>query len=455
MVDPLVDLLEQAVAVAEFQTDGGRNLSSAELREGLLEDHWGGPARRAALSARTHTHDEVISRLVEYLRGRLAGYINAETGQVGHSFRVAGDQGGSVTGRDDFGTVIQAASDLDVLAKGLVRLGAISGPTCAKQLLGEWADGGPFGFTVCFVLDGVYIGGPLELDIGLRAYPLAVSSDGLPLSMPQVDANHIVNLLGHCVLEFDASTSPALFVPPHWQGKFPGSKTVTVLGDVPVELFLTALSLVCNTSVRVGWRWTDYRQAAGLAVGNPGGIAGHGPARLTQLSRGYTQSLESNIVELTDLRLPAVNLQAHQLWRAWELVPELQRRMNEDTRFRIAVTRWSQSQLRGAEPEDRAVDLRIALESLYLDSSGGELGFRLAVTGARHLGVDLEERRRIRKELADFYGVASRVVHGVEVKEMKASDQNCVAVAGARCRDAILQIVETKCRPDWTDLLLS
>ena len=305
------------------------------------------------------------------------------------------------------------------------------------------------------MLDGVYVGGPLELDAGLRAYALPLSSEGLPISMPQVDLNQAVNLLGHCALEIDASTSPAFFVPPTGDEGFPVSETVTVLGGSRVDMFLTALSLVCNRSVRVGWRWTDYGEAAGFAVGNPGGLSPQGPARLRILGRRWTQGLDITVVELGDHRVPSVNLHANRLWRAWELLPELQRRVDDDSRFRIAVNRWSQSRWRDASPEDRAVDLRIALESLYLDSSGGELGFRLATTGARHLGVGLEERRRIREELADFYGVASRVIHGTEVGSMKTRDQSRVTAASKRCRDAILKIVETKSRPDWSYLLLS
>ena len=451
----LMDLLEAAIAMATFRTDAGRTLSPEQLRQGVLDAHWGAAIRKEALSARAHVADGDFNLLLEHLQGCLKAYVNPETEKVGHSFRVVGDQGGTVTGTEDSGTVIQAASEIEVVAKGLVRVAAISGAEIAERLFDEWVSGGPFRFRICLVLDGVYVGGPLELDVGLRAYALPVSSEGFPISMPQVDVSQVVNLLGHCVLEVDASTSPAFFVPPTGDGAFPGSDTVTVLGGVPVDMFLTALSLVCNRSVRIGWRWTDYGEAAGFAVGSPGGVSHQGPARLRQLGRGWTHRLEDNIMELTDYRLPVANLHASRLWRAWELLPELHRRVNEDSRFRIAANRWTQSRLRDASPEDRAVDLRIALESLYLDSSGGELGFRLATTGARHLGVGLEERKRIRRELVDFYGVASRVIHGAEVESMNAQDQSRVMAASKLCRDAILKIVETKFRPDWSDLLLS
>ena len=94
------------------------------------------------------------------------------------------------------------------------------------------------------------------------------------------------------------------------------------------------------------------------------------------------------------------------------MLPYLQERHSEDPRFRIAVTRWYQSAFTSTAWVDRVVDLRIALESLYLDSDRGELGFRLATTAARYLGATLAERRTIRKTVSDFYDLASRNLAG-------------------------------------------
>ena len=85
------------------------------------------------------------------------------------------------------------------------------------------------------------------------------------------------------------------------------------------------------------------------------------------------------------------------------------------------MRRWEQS-AGNASREDRTIDLRIALESLYLDSDTGELGFRLATTCARHLGTSLEERRDISRDLKRFYGFASRVIHGTELDQTGNTD---------------------------------
>ena len=164
-----------------------------------------------------------------------------------------------------------------------------------------------------------------------------------------------------------------------------------------------------------------------------------------------TQS--ANITKLTDFDPPSSNLDDNGLRRAWALVDELQRRLDSDPRFRIAVRRWEQS-AGDASREDRSIDLRIALESLYLDSDTGELGFRLATTCARHLGTSLEERRDISTTLRRFYGLASRVVHGTELGQTGKTDVKLLRNAGRLCCDGILKIVEAKDQPVWSDLLL-
>ena len=153
------------------------------------------------------------------------------------------------------------------------------------------------------------------------------------------------------------------------------------------------------------------------------------------------------------LAAPAANLCEQGLRRAWELRSELQSRLDSDQRFQIAVTRWAKAATPGVMNPDRIIDLRIALEALYLDSTGGELGFRLSLTGARHLRTNLDDRQAVRRSLVDFYGFASRVIHGAPIG--RSIDVTLVDMATDLCREGILKIVEQRNQPRWTDLLLS
>ena len=132
-------------------------------------------------------------------------------------------------------------------------------------------------FKIRLVLAGLYVAQPLELAEGLRVYPLPISSEGLPLSMPDADWNRVSYLLGHPVLDIDAHTSPVFFQPPGDEGSYPPLETTTVLRGATVATFLTALSLVSNRRVAVAWSWNDYGDAATFATGSPSGLAGPGP----------------------------------------------------------------------------------------------------------------------------------------------------------------------------------
>ncbi len=125
-----------------------------------------------------------------------------------------------------------------------------------------------------------------------------------------------------------------------------------------------------------------------------------------------------------------------------------------DSKLRIAVDRWRRSK-RATILVDAFIDLRIALEALYLkDFAGetsGEMRFRLSLMGAWHLSADLDERRSIRKTLRDAYDTASGAVHTGEIK-----DEHRVKLSDAQdlCRRGILKLFREGPPQDWGDLVL-
>ena len=259
-------------------------------------------------------------------------------------------------------------------------------------------------------------------------------------------------ILGHTVLELDASTGPGFFVPPQGDDGYPPLHTGTALGNVSLNTFFLALSLVCNRRVGLAWSWNDHSDAGAFTTGALSSLTG--PVMATEmLGKGSTHSVDTGVTKLSSFDPPAPNLSEEGLKRAWDLRSELQRRIDSDQRFQVSVSRWAQAASPGVLNPDRVIDLRIALEFLYLDSSEGELGFRLSVTGARHLGSNLVNRKPIRKTLADFYRLASRVIHGAALA--RSGDISLVDKATTYCRDGILKIVEERNQPDWTDVLLS
>ena len=107
----------------------------------------------------------------------------------------------------------------------------------------------------------------------------------------------------------------------------------------------------------------------------------------------------------------------------------------------LAIERWSRSKRSMSSLEDSFIDLRIALEALFLkdftNEYSQEMRFRLALFGAWYLGTDFQERMTIRKTLRDAYDRASGVVHAGELKGDKEShevDRELLSSAQDLCR---------------------
>src|SRR5207249_4218893 len=63
--------------------------------------------------------------------------------------------------------------------------------------------------------------------------------------------------------------------------------------------------------------------------------------------------------------------------------------------------------------EDKLIDYMVAFEALFLKKEeSSEITHRMSTRVAKLLGKSFDEKRRIQKEIKDFYDKRSRVVHG-------------------------------------------
>ena len=138
-----------------------------------------------------------------------------------------------------------------------------------------------------------------------------------------------------------------------------------------LETFCLALSLICKRRVGPAWSWNDYGDVAFFTAGERSGLVGPVMPTDTRIT-GVSYEPATGITKLTSFKPPVPNLNEEGR-RAWELGGELQRRIDSEQRFQIAVGLGG---LRHCNTRSvartRVVDLRIALEALYLDSSQAE-----------------------------------------------------------------------------------
>jgi hypothetical protein len=84
-------------------------------------------------------------------------------------------------------------------------------------------------------------------------------------------------------------------------------------------------------------------------------------------------------------------------------------------RFELALGRINTAAER-VSIEDRLIDYWIALETLFVPDSRGEISFRARTRVARFVTLDLAERERISETLSRSYDRRSKIVHGDKPK---------------------------------------
>ena len=453
-MEELVNLLNRALAQTTFHTSQGAQLTSDELRESLANTSWGNPGRRPLRSASPQTQGESAKSIAELLRIDLADYVHADSDRIGHSFEVSGEIRGAVTATEDF-VQHRSESSLDRFVQALIRAAAVLGAEQAARLIHGWSQGEPLRSKTCVMLGGgVDVDRTLRLEPGIRIFPLPLSSDTFPISIPEHPSLSEYSILGQVILEVDVSTRPPIFHPGDVDDEYPALDTRTTLGDVSLTSFFLALSLACNRQVGMAWQWTDWDDAQAFNAGISVTLMGPGPVQTNQIRGRRSRTISTNVTTLTRDSQPEPNLTAKELSRAREVSEKLHTRLNEDPRFRVGVTRWSQAALPGTVTADRLVDLRIALEALFIDSDSAELRFRLATTCARYLGETLEEKKRIYESVNGFYNVASQVIHGTEIADIRRADAVLIDEVSTHCRNGILKLLERHEQPKWTDIIL-
>ena len=131
------------------------------------------------------------------------------------------------------------------------------------------------------------------------------------------------------------------------------------------------LSLACDTYVSWTMRWMESEDCRAFG----------GQDKRLEVYSSVRDEILPRKTAITTAHLKIVR----------DLLPCWQRMMMANQKLSLAIERWGKSK-RPASLQDQLIELRIALEALYLDNVvQGELSFRLATHVAWHLGQNPEE----------------------------------------------------------------
>ena len=401
--------------------DAGRSgkFSATQLRSVHHQDKLRSGA--TALSATPETPKDIFEAFVETCRSTLREYINQETDRIGNGIV------------NLIGGIPQPTAA--VFARKLILAAAILGAERTTGLLFGWINGEPLNYQMKALLTGVSIDQSLRLLEGIEITELPKSSNELmPLLPPLSMHSHgILELLGQVVLSIDCRAGPALYLPVEGEDQSNSFAHTWANGKIPdlsLDSFCEALSLACGHCVRWRQHWRDVGDLQIFADA----FSGIG---FTDVPRwGATVPLTHEHLECAR----KIHLMRH---------PPNQRKASLDT----AIRRWMNSNKSELSVTDKFIELRIALESLYLEDPDGEFGFRLATYAAWHLGEAWKERKDFHDIFRKTYRLASDAVHGRLVED-KDSHKVLLQDAQALCNKGILKRLYEKQTPIWNELIL-
>ena len=409
----LTELLRTVAKQATFDIQHRGTYSALQLREiyhRRTDFDW-----LLAAPAEPHVRDDLLARLTRSLRILLSQYILDD--RIGHTLT---------------GLVSSEGFPITSFVLDLVRAAAILGPVRSTQLLCRWAEGGPVHYRQSALLSGMSVDDALEMPGGIRFVSQTNSFESSPYWWP--DHFPDFSMLGKAKVSIDSRTAPALYRP---DGHMPSLDHTSAYGPVAEPLLdavCEALSLTCNNHVSWITMWPEFgdERAFGLV----------------------TRSRQSRLpVDGFSLSAGAPMAQAH-MERARDLLVRRIAGRNSTKDLDLVISRWMTSKRRTSYAE-QFIDLRIALEALYLNRGerDGEKSFRIATHGAWHLGTNASERLRYQQTLRDAYNLASTFIHAGEPKN-SAKTEAVLKTAQDLCRQGILKRLNEPEEPNWNEMIL-
>ena len=456
-MDTLRERLAAAVAEARFDLDytevrgdgtrtrrERRALSSEELASAYTSQR----DRIGSMRADCHVTDDTMGSLVAEVRRELAEFICPQSDHLGHAFPI--DQHRTIrnSGGENGVSHLEYESTPENFVKSLLQAVAIIGVDKSTDLLVAWKQGGPVRFRKSTVVNGVLVNGRYapRQDIEIVALPL--TTDELP-RLPDRDRMVPSDYLGRNLVSLQASASPALFCP-RQDDKVKTAITRTK-GKIGFDTLCNALSLQANSHVSWTFVWTEHGDAAPFCLREWGIVGDERFEHLMWKSQTWKEAgKKPGAVSIERGEYVSITMLDENKLRS--MIEALQR---SDKKLRIAVDRWKRSMRRDFAIVDKLIELRIALEALYLkdftNERNQEMRLRLALIGAWHLGETFARRQQIRKVLRDAYDTASGAVH---TGEAPAGADVSLKEAGKLCREGILKLLREGQPADWGNLVL-
>ena len=390
------------------------------------------------------------SKLLGFLRERLAPFINEENSVYFNSYGIEGNHADGFRLMGPKGGVRM----LDECLNHLLKIAIVCGVEEAVSVFERFSctEGSQGYFQHVASLEGIRLESEIPVFPGVRLVTVSGSSSGDP---PSGLKRHMPSFLsffereeeyfarGKTLLIIDRplfsichkrsqkmfDDSPRIDALPY-QFDLDGEKFTNSEAVKSFEkLFCQALSLACNSAVQIsgtGWLFVEEK------FFHPG----NGGVSLSRSRGQFGRPTEAGEAEIEKAKC---------LYKILDKKPDIREKL------RIPIDRWIQSKV-DRDSVDRMIDLGIALEALYVTSKD-EIGKQLRDRASWYLGQNKKCRNVLKKEFREIYRWRSSVVHTGKLpkKEINKNKKRpfiheevkqFIENAQDRCRESILKILD-------------
>ena len=442
----LEQLLHKALANLEIRCEWAQGISYLSMDEyrNRLRQRWdySGPS---VLNFTPYVVTEATKlKLLDFIREELSKYIHEDRIQSACFFIAPG---GQIPGYH-----------LSYLLRQLLRITIVRGIESAVLAFDRCSTETHSSFQYLAVLEGIKLECEIQVYEGIRLVPLSENKSRLPHYL----LNHMFRededkFTGKALLIIDGSVSPIFYKPSpipnrdllaqafqeylsRFKVEVKNSQFPNFDVDNFYEKFCQALSLVCNSAVKISRRWKFLAED-----------------KLFNLESMGVSSVQFPSHPPFGMPNPLSSLQIDEVKRLYGIL------VNQNAGFlkklQIPIDRWQKSK-RDRDPIDKIIDLGIAFESLYLPDTRDELTFKLGVRAAWYLGKNKENRKKLLAEFKEIYKCRSAGVHDGKLKDSVTIEGKSVPTsefttrAQDLCRESIIKIMNNGKFPDWNDLIL-
>ena len=418
-MDQLARLLETVSQETIYNAGRPGKFTRDQLKNAAKRDKLTGGM--IAASARAVVPDHILDDIMPVFRDLLRDFVDSETDRIGNGLvNLAGGI---------------PEPELRDYVPIVVRASAVLGGHRVANLLTGWIRGERIKYQTISLLDGVTVDKWLTLKEGLRLYELPKSSDEIVAHLPAMSlyTHGYQALLGRVALSIEGEAGPALYFPSRAEWAPNDMEHIWAGGQIEglsVNSLCEAMSLACGGSIRWLFSWRDFGEIKEF-LGVHGGIS-YTSVPLFTNSTSFAQDQFERAREIHNLR---------------------NSKGRSKSGLDTAIRRWIKSKSSESSFADQLIDLRIALEALYLDKNEGELRFRLASYGAWHISEDIGERKQNFHTLLQLYKLASSAVHGSDV-ETSPKNKTLFEAAQNLCHKGILKRLGEEEAPKWADVIM-